>query len=497
MDQNLFDRFRRDRSPQAQSHLLESARPLVYSVCRRYLRDPADVEDAAQETFLRLLDHAGEIHTDVQHWLTATAYACSVNLIRRALRERRHRDRVGEFLTVAQQQQQQEHHALHEAIRQKLGDALLGLDEPSRERVVARFFRKDPLRVIAGREGTSVATMSRRMARTLADLAGTLRGMGVRSVDDLTLAEHFGDPVNLAPFVGGGTEGLRFAPDWWPIHGPDAIAGGTLRAGWNRPIRVGAFVGYRSSRTVGHRGIQHEIEEQVKSSRLLIEPGFQLIGLTEPGTTGIGAIERTLREYELTGGLIDATDVAGLKTLDVILFGINIVLPDGVAAALVEAVSSGVGLLNEWWSGWSTQPLFDRDTLALMLAGSPAYPYHTPGRCGTRLPATVHEEHALLPGFKRGDRVSAYGCGPVYRPAAKARVLISKDQVVTPEEHGIAGLGPQRMPVFVIGELGEGRVIVNNFWNDASFEQRLSIDAGEQLASMLEYLAQPRRERGR
>ena len=53
----------------------------------------------------------------------------------------------------------------------------------------------------------------------------------------------------------------------------------------------------------------------------------------------------------MTAGLVDATDVEGLKTLDVILLGINFAMAPGAAAALHEAVRSGVGLLNEWWTG--------------------------------------------------------------------------------------------------------------------------------------------------
>src|SRR5436190_10508938 len=91
MQNELLQRFARDRSPQAIAALIECYRPLVYSVCRRYLRRREDVEDAAQETFLKLARHAPSIHGSVPGWLTATAHTTSLELIRRATREHRRR----------------------------------------------------------------------------------------------------------------------------------------------------------------------------------------------------------------------------------------------------------------------------------------------------------------------------------------------------------------------------------------------------------------------
>ena len=58
--------------------------------------------------------------------------------------------------------QAQERRLLHESIHARLHDALLVLDETDRELIIARFFRREPLRAVAGRMHISVPTASRR-----------------------------------------------------------------------------------------------------------------------------------------------------------------------------------------------------------------------------------------------------------------------------------------------------------------------------------------------
>jgi RNA polymerase sigma factor (sigma-70 family) len=57
-------------------------RPLVVSVCRRYLRRPEDVEDAVQDTFVKLARRRATIAENVTGWLAAAAYSSCVDLIR-------------------------------------------------------------------------------------------------------------------------------------------------------------------------------------------------------------------------------------------------------------------------------------------------------------------------------------------------------------------------------------------------------------------------------
>jgi uncharacterized membrane protein len=170
----------------------------------------------------------------------------------------------------------------------------------------------------------SVPTASRRTTAAISQLANVLREMGAGDdVDDLILAEHFGDPSGLSSQVTGGAEEetLRFAADWRAPMVSSVLAPSMTRMGdepvptlpgWSRPVRVGVFVSYKSWSTVGWRGIRQTMESQVQSTPLLVHPGLHAVGVIEPGTGQRGLIESTLREYELTAGLIDATDVEEL-----------------------------------------------------------------------------------------------------------------------------------------------------------------------------------------
>lgn len=171
----------------------------------------------------------------------------------------------------------------------------------------------------------------------------------MKSVEDATLAEHFAETVNLLPEPGTGpsrvieqaesvvsigamdfTEGLRFAPDWQSVaaaattisslgaltDGVSSTAGDAARGvvpaaylpGWSRPMRVGILVSYLSVITPGYGGLLMHPEHQVETAGLLLHPGVQLVGIAERGSTRRATIERLMRDYDLTAGLIDASD---------------------------------------------------------------------------------------------------------------------------------------------------------------------------------------------
>ena len=492
MMNDLFQRYRRDGDARCYQQLLDEQRALVYSVCRRYLRDPADVEDAVQETFLKLSRNANRISGSLCAWLSAAANSTCVDLIRAATRERRRRQLAAASV------------ALHPCslvngeTEQKIQEALLSLDVASRQIIIARFYRNEPMRVIAGRYGLTVSGMSRRVRSAMQDLSVVLREMGVKSSDDLTMVDHLARGANGATNENANIDGLRFAPDWQNIAAQHSqmTEPAVCPQGWSRPIRVGVMVSYLSYMTVGFNGVQHLLEDPVWSTSLIQDRGFQLVAIAEPDSTARGPIERTLREYELTAGLVDATDRDALATLDVILLGLNYAVTPAQGRALADAVRGGVGLLNEYWLGLSAGVRWtdSADVCALSLAVPPMYAFHLRPRCGLRLPASVLAEHPLLPGLKTGAQLNVSGCGPVYRVVDGARVCITKDLLVGPAEHSIPGLGSTRMPVFIVGQLGRGRVAVSNVYHHEQIAAHLNVSESEYLAGILRWLAEPRRE---
>lgn len=485
-----FERTLRDRDRRTCQRFIEERRSLVESVCRRFLRDPDDVADVSQEVFLRFIQRASGIKTSPAAWLASTASTASVDFIRRASRERRRRRELSKIQTPDR--------GLDlplDAIHRRLEAALLLLGARPRELLVARFFRAEPLRIIAAREQTSVATISRRVAAALRELASILRETGAGEMSDQELAEHLRSSV-----VANDLElddDLRFAPDWREssrLWAPDA---GRFVEGWTRPIRVGMLFSYSTvltfSRWAHRYGI---IAEQVRTAMLLPAAGVQLVGIIEPGTSHLGMVERTLREYGLVGGLIEADDAQGLATLDVIVIGNNRRLDPPLANAICGAVrSAGVGLLNEYWTAAEFPEADDPAVREMMLAASPWYAYHTPGRCGAMRPATVIREHPLLPGLKAGTRLDVKGCAPAYHVRADAQVLMIQEHTIPPSVHGMPSLGVLPMPSYVLGNLGRGRVAVINVWSHGRLLRYLNVGADEYFTNLLRWLAEPRRER--
>ena len=96
-DEELLGRFVARRDEAAFAALLGRHGPLVWGVCRRWLRDPRDAEDAFQATALVLARKAGSIREPgaLGPWLYGVAYRVARRA--RALAERRgRRERTGE-----------------------------------------------------------------------------------------------------------------------------------------------------------------------------------------------------------------------------------------------------------------------------------------------------------------------------------------------------------------------------------------------------------------
>jgi RNA polymerase sigma factor (sigma-70 family) len=485
MSDELLQRCQKDRDRRSYERLVESHRPLVRSVCRRFLRDPDDLDDAVQETFLKLAGHIDGVNGSLGAWLTTTARTTSVDLIRRSIR-----DREGQRSLGHAGRQQVETLARHEAIRSRLHEGLALLDADSRDLLVARFVRKIPLGVIAVQRKLSVPTACRRVADAVRELARVLRELGVEAADDTEVAAQFGAEDGPNGCDGGGQSGLRFAPDWHaasltPLgmsHSP------TIIPGCARTIRVGIFMSYATAM----HAIDIGTKWQVHSRAFFPGTGLQLVGVIEPGTDDRGIIEGSLRDYGVLGGLIEADDEVGLATLDVLLLGNNLSLAPSTARAINRAVRGGMGLLNEFWLGTSHGIFHNDHARELMLAESLVCSFHLPGACGSGLPAVVEREHPLLPGMSVGRQVFVWGCGPLYRVAAGAQVLVSKDYLVPPHQHQIPNLGPTRMPCYVIGELGRGRIAAVHTWPHQWFARHLSVSSDQYFTNLLRWLADSR-----
>jgi RNA polymerase sigma factor (sigma-70 family) len=511
MSDELFERYQSDRDRRTYEQLVETHRPLVTSVCRRFLRDPNDIDDVVQETFLKFAGHVDSVKGSIGAWLAATAQSASVDLIRRAVRERNRRQGLAQLsggggVSGGSGGSEVEQLAARETIRLRLHEAMLVLDPAARDLLTERFLRKTPLRVLAGRMNVSVPTASRRAAAALRELAHVLREMGVTAASEQAVADQFNadaralvDPDVHQPDHGG----LRFAPDWRsaelsPLGVPSGANAAPLLAGWTRPVRVGVMISYQSTRTQGVNLTYVGTKWQVHTTAFIPEAGLQLVAVVEPATSHRGVVESTVRDYSIVGGLIEADDERGLATLDVLLLGFNNAMSASVARAINRAVRGGVGLLNEFWTGSQVSRDDPAAVRELMLGDSDVYKYHMPGgECGTGvLPASIVREHPLLPGLKAGTRVMVRGCGPAYRVMPGALVLARKDYPIQPREHGMSDVGTLQMPCYILGQLGRGRVAVVHAWPHQWFIRDLNIGGEEYFLNLLRWLAAPRQEVG-
>jgi len=89
-EEQLLDRFATARDESAFEALVERHGPMVLGVCRQFLRDPNDVDDAFQATFLVLVRKAGSLRQKdlLGNWLYGVA--CRVALRSRTVGIRRH-----------------------------------------------------------------------------------------------------------------------------------------------------------------------------------------------------------------------------------------------------------------------------------------------------------------------------------------------------------------------------------------------------------------------
>ena len=154
-DRELLARFAATRDQPAFTELVRRHGGLVWSVCRRHLREPADAEDAFQATFLVLATRPQSVRRaeSLGAWLHGTAW-------RAASRLRRQRGRTRPLVETAATPDDP-----------SLRDALVALDEelvrlPAKFRapLTACYLLERTQDEAAGDLGLSVSTVKRRLA---------------------------------------------------------------------------------------------------------------------------------------------------------------------------------------------------------------------------------------------------------------------------------------------------------------------------------------------
>lgn len=186
-------------------------------LARELLRDGADVDDAVQETWVRVLGNPPRHCERIGGWLAAILRNVAFRLRRSESRRVRHEERA-----AARAPNAEEDHADRIAraeLAHRLIAAVDALDGPHRDAIWQRFFEGRAPRDIAAASGVPLATVKSRLQRGLATLRERL---GEREGTDWR--------AGLAAAFGFGKQGTTAA----------AIAGGVLMATWTKVTVAGA-----------------------------------------------------------------------------------------------------------------------------------------------------------------------------------------------------------------------------------------------------------------
>jgi RNA polymerase sigma-70 factor (ECF subfamily) len=187
----LLERFKLTRDPEAFREIVRRYTGAVFATCFRILHDPGTAEDAAQETFFRLMTRPQRVTASLGGWLHRAATRLALD-IRRSDGARRRR----EMAYTAPQPLEASDWA---EVAPKLDEALAALDESQRELLVRHFLRGESQAELAIQMQTSAATLSRRMKAAVEALREELahRGLCVAPALLVTLLAHNG--LSAAP----------------------------------------------------------------------------------------------------------------------------------------------------------------------------------------------------------------------------------------------------------------------------------------------------------
>ncbi|MEL7474015.1 MAG: sigma-70 family RNA polymerase sigma factor [Planctomycetota bacterium] len=259
---------------------------MVLATCRRALSNPADAEDATQETFLKLAQQARFVRSSVPSWLHRCAVGASIDLVRRSAAQQRADARAAAHAESADELEQRE--LAWEDLEPLIDRALDELRDRDRDLIVARYLAGRSQVELAREAGVSESTMSRRLSSAVRKLRTALgvTGLSVIGVGALTTALRGAasttvpTPVTAAigkiAISGVGSSGAGVS-----VAGLSAIAAGVVLIGGliATPILTGAGAGVTAGATAA-RVNQPQRELGPRPPRGTIGP-FQVVSASD------------------------------------------------------------------------------------------------------------------------------------------------------------------------------------------------------------------------
>ncbi|MGA2442011.1 MAG: sigma-70 family RNA polymerase sigma factor [Tepidisphaeraceae bacterium] len=170
---DLLARYAEKKDAEAFAQIVTQYQRLVFATCRRTLRNPADVDDAVQETFLRLAQKASGLHTNLGGWLHACAANIAIDMNRRRTSRLRHESAV-----VPQAASESDPQRTLAELREHLDAAIERLAPDDRELIIQRFFVGRPQIELAQEAGVAPSTITHRLQQAVEALRGHLKALG-------------------------------------------------------------------------------------------------------------------------------------------------------------------------------------------------------------------------------------------------------------------------------------------------------------------------------
>jgi RNA polymerase sigma factor (sigma-70 family) len=180
---DLIARYATNKDADAFAQIVEQYQQLVFATCQRVLHNRADVDDAVQETFLRLAQKASTLRSNLGGWL----YTCATHIAADMNRRRRTRSRHESALDPKPVCETDSQRTLAE-LREHLDAALEKLSAPDRELIIQRFFVGRQQIDLAKEAGVAPSTLSLRLERAVDALRDHLKTLGLAIAATATLA---------------------------------------------------------------------------------------------------------------------------------------------------------------------------------------------------------------------------------------------------------------------------------------------------------------------
>jgi RNA polymerase sigma factor (sigma-70 family) len=234
LDRDLLAAYVDRGEEPAFAELVRRYQNMVLGACTRRLGNPALAQDAAQMTFLLMVQKARALraHVNLAGWLYQTANFQAANLMRKEnLRTRNtvvlETDQVPTSPAVPSVEDP--------ALNAQLDEALMTLREQDREAVVLRFFSGQSLRDVGDAQGTTEEAARKRISRALERMADFLRGRGIASGSVAAITAALSLPTQAAPagFVGTVTASA---------HSSQLASAATASAAWWAKLKIAALI---------------------------------------------------------------------------------------------------------------------------------------------------------------------------------------------------------------------------------------------------------------